>query len=127
MIDEPSVRDNCRGRILLVEDNEAAGRGLARLLQAQGYEVTTVLNGVDALRALSAGPPPDILLTDMQLPDMDGREVARHARFLVPPPRAFLITGWDLEVGPQETASWGIDRIITKPVDLPALVAALRG
>ena len=125
MIAETFDHDRRRGRILLVEDNEAAGRGLARLLQAQGYEVTTVLNGEDALLALSQGRPPDVLLTDMQLPDMDGREVARQARLLEPAPRILLVTGWDLELGPDGKKTWGIDEVLVKPVDLTSLVAAL--
>jgi CheY-like chemotaxis protein len=90
-----------RGRILLVEDNEAASRGLARLLEAQGFEVTTVSDGESALRALDASPPPDVLLTDMQLPDLDGRELALHARQLAPSPANRL----DHRMGPGTTAS----------------------
>jgi two-component system cell cycle response regulator CpdR len=114
-----------RSRVLLVEDDEAACKGMARLLQARGFEVVAVHNGEAALQALGAAPPPDILLTDMQLPDMDGREVARHARTLSPAPWVVLITGWDIESERDDTASWGINRVLRKPVDLRELVAAL--
>jgi CheY-like chemotaxis protein len=112
-------------RVLLVEDNEAAGKGLAKLLQAQGFEVTTVRDGAAALALLASGAPPDVLLTDMQLPDIDGREVARQARLLVPPPRTVLITGWDIEPEHDDTASWGIDWVLTKPVDINELLEKL--
>ena len=125
MTDQTSVPKNRRGRILVVEDNEASARGLTRLLQAEGFEVSAVLNGASALQALSSGPPPDFLLTDMQLPDMDGREVARHAMSLVPPPRIILVTGWDLEIRPGDSAMLGIDQVIYKPVNLASLVSAL--
>ena len=72
-------------RILLVDDNEASQRGLARFLEAEGYAVTLAFDGTSALEALEAGPPPDFVLTDLRLPDLDGREVARPARRLVPP------------------------------------------
>jgi DNA-binding response OmpR family regulator len=114
-----------RGRILLVEDNEAANKGLARLLEASGFEVTTVLDGESALRALATSPPPDILLTDMQLPDLDGRELALRARQLEPPPRIVLITGWDLEPLPSLRAAWGIDWVLTKPLDMSTLLDTL--
>jgi CheY-like chemotaxis protein len=113
------------GRILLVEDNVAAGQGLSRLLEAKGYSVTTVCDGQSALRELAQGPPPDYLLTDMQLPDLDGRELARHARRLVPPPRVVLITGWDLEPLRREQSDWGIDFVLPKPLDMQELLKSL--
>ncbi len=113
-------------RVLLVEDNEAASKGMARLLEAFGFEVTMTHDGASALRALATGLPPDFLLTDMQLPDLDGREVARQARQLTPPPRVALITGWNLEAGDGDPASWGIEWVLTKPVDIQDLVSKLR-
>jgi DNA-binding response OmpR family regulator len=115
-----------RPRILLVEDNDAARRGLARLLEAWGFEVTVKPNGISALHALDSDPPPDFVLTDMRLPDLDGREIALHARRLVPPPRVALITGWDLDCDPPEYEAWGIDWVFPKPVDLSILLARLR-
>src|SRR5215213_10576713 len=104
--DPPPAR---RPRVLLVEDNDAASKGLAKLLAAMGYDVAVVLDGASALEALRTGPPPDFVLTDMRLPDLDGREVARTARQLVPPPRIALITGWDLDPTLHDTSFWGID------------------
>jgi DNA-binding response OmpR family regulator len=115
-----------RRRILLVEDNPVASRSLARLLEAWGFEVTVRPDGASALRALELPPPPDFLLTDLRLPDIDGREIARHSRGLVPPPRVALITGWDLDADPAEYAKWGIDWVFPKPVDIKKLVARLR-
>src|SRR5260370_36349251 len=79
----PASAPGARPRILLVEDNQAAGRGLARLLETEGFAVTTVQNGTAALTSLNAGPPPHFLLTDLQLPDLDGRDLARTMRKLV--------------------------------------------
>lgn len=112
-------------RILLVEDNLAANKGLARLLEARGYAVTTASDGTAALRELAAGSPPDFLLSDVQLPDLDGRDLAQHARRLVPPPRVVLITGWDLGPLPEERALWGVHRVLAKPVDMKLLLEAL--
>lgn len=68
-------------------------------MEASGYTVTAVVDGASALRVMASELPPDYLLTDMQLPDLDGREVALRARQLKPPPTVALITGWDLEYG----------------------------
>ncbi len=123
----PTVSGPIAGpRVLLVEDNEAASKGLAKLLEAYGFEVTTAFDGDSALRALTTGRPPDFLLTDMQLPDLDGRELALQARQLDPRPRVALITGWDFE-SPEETRSaWGIDWVLIKPIDIQDLLAKLR-
>src|SRR5579883_2072156 len=121
----PDSRISSPPRVLLVDDNEAGNKGLARYLEAQGYEVTTVLDGTSALQVLDSGPPPDFLLTDMRLPDLDGREVAQHASRLVPRPRVALITGWDIEPDARHEA-WGIEWVFPKPVDVRELIAKLR-
>jgi CheY-like chemotaxis protein len=114
-----------RPRVLLVEDNEAALRGLSRLLEAKGYAVTGVRDGASALKALEAPPPPDYLLTDMRLPDLDGREVARQARQLVPAPWTALMTGLDLDFDRECQDTWGIDWVFLKPLDLNDLLGRL--
>jgi DNA-binding response OmpR family regulator len=115
-----------RPRVLLVEDNDAAGRGLSKILAALGYEVAIVFDGVSALEALRRPPPPDFLLTDLRLPDLDGREIALFASQLAPSPHIALITGWDLDRDLLERASWGIDWVFTKPLDVQELVSKLR-
>lgn len=116
-----------RPRVLLVDDNEPGRRALARLLQLQGYEVTTAADGASAIAALDAGSPPEFVLTDLNLPDIDGLGVAHHARGLIPPPRVTLITGFEPDGEPEDFARWGIDRVFVKPVDLAKLVASMRG
>jgi CheY-like chemotaxis protein len=113
-------------RILLVDDNEATQRGLARFLEAEGYVVTLAFDGTSALEALESGPPPDFVLTDLRLPDLDGREVARTASQLVPPPRVALITGWDLDPEPESPDSWGIEWYFQKPLNVRELIEKLR-
>jgi CheY-like chemotaxis protein len=113
-----------RPRILLVEDHEIGRRSLSRLLEAMGYEVISVNDGESALEALKTVSNLDYLLTDVRLPDLDGREVVLAARSLVPIPRIALITGWDLE--PDESCRLGVDWIFLKPLDVQAIVAKLR-
>ncbi len=113
-------------RILLVDDNEATQRGLARFLEAEGYAVTLAFDGISALEALEAGPPPDFVLTDLRLPDLDGRELAQRARQLVPPPRVALITGWDLDPERETPDTWGIEWYFQKPLNVRDLIEKLR-
>jgi DNA-binding response OmpR family regulator len=122
---DPSAPTAPVRRVLLVEDNEFAGKGLAKLLEARGFAVTTVADGRSALLALGTEPPPDFLLTDVQLPDLDGREIARFSRRLAFPPRVALLTGWDIEIDPPERAELGISWILTKPIDIHELISRL--
>jgi DNA-binding response OmpR family regulator len=115
-----------RPRVLLVEDNDAASKGLSKILAALGFEVAVVFDGASALRAIEQSPPFDFVLTDLRLPDLDGREVARATVQLSPSSRIALITGWDLDHDLLEVASWGIDWVFTKPLNVHDLVATLR-
>jgi DNA-binding response OmpR family regulator len=120
--DEPLSPRPPGRRVLLVEDNEAASQGLARLLQVQGFAVTAVLDGTSALAALATGEPPDFVLIDLQLPDLDGREIALHTRNLNPRPRVGLITGWDLDSVSNVHENYGIDWVLLKPLNLDELI-----
>src|SRR5438309_2432265 len=85
-----------RPRVLLVDDHEIGRKSLARLLTLVGFDVTDVNDGTSAFEALRGPGGFDYVLTDVRLPDFDGREVAQAARRLVPTPRIALITGWDV-------------------------------
>lgn len=61
--------------ILLVEDNEAARITVSDVLQDKGYQVITAENGEEALEMVSSGIKPDILLTDVVMPRMNGKEL----------------------------------------------------
>lgn len=66
-------------RILLVEDNELNRDMLARRLQRKGYEVSVAVDGRDGLESARRDPP-DLMLLDMDLPVLDGWEVARRLK-----------------------------------------------
>ena len=112
-------------RILVVDDNEAARRGLSKHLEALGFEVAVAPNGQDALEALRSGADFDFLLTDLLLPDIDGLEVSRAARELPHPPRTALITGWELDHDLAYYTSAGIDWVFLKPLQVQVLIARL--
>ncbi len=68
------------GRILVVEDNRDTSALLRDLLEAEGYEVTSVLTGEAAFEALDATPDVDLLVLDLMLPGMSGYEVIERLR-----------------------------------------------
>ncbi len=118
-----------RPSVLLVEDNAAGRQGMARVLEARGYAVSAVGRGDEALAILANGPPPEVVLTDLMLPDLDGREVARVARRQSPTPKVALLTGWSLDA--DDPIFDDVDTVFLKPIRLDDLLAyvdlAVRG
>ena len=111
-------------RILVVDDHEMGRNSLARLLGVLGYEVVAVKDGVSAIERMGQDTRFDYVLTDLRLPDLDGREVVQAADALVPRPWIALITGWDVEA--EEVERLKIDCVFLKPLDVMAIVDRLK-
>ena len=118
----------CFLRILLAEDNIVNQKVALRLLERMGYTADVVSNGVAVLEALEREPY-DVILMDMQMPEMDGMQATQRIRETLPPERqpwivamtAHVIEGyreWCLESG--------MDDYVAKPVQVEDLVSALR-
>jgi PAS domain S-box-containing protein len=121
----PAECQGCGQRVLLVED-EAMLRSLAReVLEEAGYLVTECAEGNEALAHLRGELPPDILVTDIGLPGIDGRQVAITARDTLPDLPILFMTGYaweafaDAPVLPEHAA------ILSKPFSVHALVTAV--
>jgi PAS domain S-box-containing protein len=81
-------------RVVLVEDDDLVRGQVLRHLAALGCEVTAHANGLDALDALAGGEPVDVLMTDVNMPGgLNGRQLADHARLLVPDLRILFTSG----------------------------------
>ena len=112
------------GRILIVEDEPALLRALQINLRARGYEVTTSAAGQDAL-VEAARRPPDAVLLDLGLPDLDGTEVIRQLRSWSAVPVIVLSgrAGSGDKIGALDA---GADDYVTKPFSMEELMARLR-
>ena len=62
------------------DDNAAVARMLARFLETKGHRAVVAHSGPEALRVAGSRPPPDLILLDLSMPGMDGREVAQALR-----------------------------------------------
>lgn len=109
-------------RILLVEDEIAAAEAIGYLLQMNGFQVVNASDGREALERLDEARP-DLVLTDIMMPWMDGLELARHIRER-PELRDLPIVVMSAahSILPPETA---VSVSLPKPIDFPNLLAIL--
>ncbi|GJG86170.1 hypothetical protein tb265_13510 [Gemmatimonadetes bacterium T265] len=110
------------GTTVLVVDDEAAVRGAAaRVLARRGYTVLEAGDGVEALGVAEryAGPV-HLLLSDVRMPGMDGRELARRFRVARPEARVLLMTGYPGSEGEEHAAlATPVDRPVNRSADGP--------
>jgi PAS domain S-box-containing protein len=114
-------------RILLVEDNIVNQRVALRLLEKMGYRADMASNGVDALEMLRRYAY-DVVLMDVQMPDMDGIEATQHIREQwerAEQPYIIAMTAHAMEGDRQLCLAAGMDDYIGKPVRLEELVEKL--
>src|SRR5262245_8334440 len=115
-------------RILIIEDHAPMRRNLATVLEMEGYAVTTAENGRAGLEAIEAAPP-DVVLCDVMMPELDGHAVllairADDATATVP---FIFLTARGEKPDVRAGMNLGADDYLTKPVakaDLLAAVAA---
>lgn len=112
-------------KILLVEDDERISDPLVRVLDAEGFEVTHVASGRDALDVVATDRP-DLVLLDLTLPDLDGLDVCRRIRADVPELPVVMLTARSEEVDVIVGLDAGADDYIAKPFRLAELVARIR-
>ncbi len=114
------------GERLLVVDDEATVRELlSAALRFAGFEVTSAATAGEAVAAATAEPP-DLVLLDVMLPDMDGFEVVRRLREHGAPVPVLFLTARDRQADKVTGLSAGADDYVTKPFDLAELIARIR-
>lgn len=109
-------------RILIVDDNESAGYLLGKLLQKLGQHVHTVTSAAAALEVITSLQP-DILISDIAMPEMSGYELAAEIRARQPgiPLTLIALTGYGRDTDRQQAHEAGFDYHLTKPVALESL------
>lgn len=111
--------------ILLVEDDSLLADGIVGALKRAGFAVSWLDNGKAASTFLAAEPP-DILLLDLGLPDMDGLDLLRLVRQKKYPTQVLILTARDSTNAKVAGLDAGADDYLTKPFELDELLARLR-
>jgi len=114
-------------RILLAEDNVVNQKLALRLLQQMGYRADLASNGIEAIESVQRQTY-DVVLMDVQMPEMDGLEASRQitARWGPPErPRIIAMTANAMQGDRDMCLAAGMDDYLTKPIRVERLVEAL--
>ncbi|MCT7957896.1 response regulator [Laspinema palackyanum] len=124
---DPQLAERFPLRILLAEDNRINQKVALKILSQMGYHADVANNGVEALAALHQHPY-DVVLMDVQMPEMDGLEATRQINQEWAPsqrPQIVAMTAGAMEGDRQKCLEAGMNEYITKPVKVTVLQTIL--
>jgi DNA-binding NtrC family response regulator len=110
-----------RGRLLLVDDDEAACRLLAEVLEREGHEVETALAVDEAIATIGRVGPFDVVVTDLRMPRASGLDLLRYLRERDPDAIVIVVTAFGDATVTAEAIHAGAHDFISKPYDLAAV------
>src|SRR4029079_4123375 len=111
-------------RVLVVDDEPAILRALTSALTARGYRVSQAVDGQTAIDSVAVDPP-DVVVLDLRLPDIDGVEVCRRVRTWSDVP-IIVLSANGLDERKVEALDEGANDYVTKPYSTPELLARIR-
>ncbi|MBU1245014.1 response regulator, partial [Myxococcota bacterium] len=111
--------------ILMVDDEPQLLQATRRILQRHGYRTRAHVSSLSALEDLSSGSTPDLVVTDIDMPELDGIELYRRIRAIRPDQKFLFVTGSPERL---QACSAGRDRehnLLMKPFDSESLMRAI--
>ena len=110
--------------VLFIDNEPAVRDAFTRLLTLYGHRVTAAESGEKGVAAFQAGKF-DVVFTDLGMPGISGWEVARAIKKISPAALVVLVTGWPIDLSAQKSKETGVDRVVTKPLDMPQVLSLL--
>ena len=117
LIEHPAVVRNLADdatRVLVVDDDDNVRDPLCEYLQRAGFAVTSAASGQEGLDA-AAQSPPEVVISDIGMPGMDGLELCRELRRRTPEVPVILMSGWATGVNPADARRAGAGALLAKP------------
>jgi CheY-like chemotaxis protein len=116
-------------RLLLVDDDPLVSKSLREVLEGEGHDITVAdggQSGIDAFVAAARSREPfTLVITDLGMPNVDGRKVAAAVKTASPRTPVIMLTGWGRRLLAESDVPPHVDRILTKPPKLIELRTAL--
>ena len=122
----PNAGQEISIRILVAEDNKNIQNIVSRLLEFMGFEVALAGNGIEALGVFLERSF-DLVLTDLEMPIMDGLSLADQIKTRAPRTPVILLTGSDRETVRKKVERGPVDSVIFKPFKLEELQRTVQG
>lgn len=111
--------------ILVIDDEENICEILMEYLKREGYTVVTALSGGKGL-ALFRERYFDTVITDLNMPDLSGWDIARQIRKEKPNTFIILLTGWEIKIDDINNREKNVDMVLQKPIDFSKLSGIVR-
>ena len=114
-------------RILLVDDETSVANVIKQLLERLGYQVTSKNSSRETLELFSVQPNAfDLIITDQNMPEMTGEQLAKELIDIKPEVLIILCTGYSSDIDDEKAKSIGVREFIMKPVDKQELAISVR-
>jgi len=106
---------NAKLQVLVIDDDAVVGRSFDRVLSEKGYQVSTALNGEDALKTME-NTNYDVVFTDIKMPGIDGLEVTERIKAKCPWTPVVVITGYGTQANEVRASVLGANGFVRKPL-----------
>ena len=106
---------NTKLKILVIDDDEVIGRSFDRVLSGKGFEVSTAVNGKEALKDIDSENF-DVVFTDIKMPGMDGLEVTERIKAQCPWTPVVVVTGYGTAKNEARASVLGVSGFVRKPL-----------
>jgi len=124
-VTEDAKKGKARARVLVADDEASARSGLATLLGDEGYDVTLAEDGLKAFSCVQETAP-DVLVTDLRMPGIDGIELLRRAREIDPELIVVLVTAFADVATAVRAMKEGAEQYLMKPLQIEELVLVIQ-
>ncbi|MFN8007476.1 MAG: GAF domain-containing protein [Terriglobia bacterium] len=116
-VEEKILPQKKKARFLIIDDEEPIRDLLAELFLDQGHEVFTASGGKDGIEMFRTYGP-DLVITDLGMPEVSGWEVASTIKSLQPSTQVILMTGWGITLENDQVQQKGVDVVVSKPFQI---------
>lgn len=110
--------------VLIVDDEQSIVQSLSGLLSDEGFEVSTAVNGYDALKAIESQSP-DLVLLDIWMPGMDGIETLKEIKKINPQIQVIIITGHGTIETAVKATKLGAFDLVEKPLSIDKIILSI--